>query len=162
MAIAPNQALAVQTQTSDTIQSEKSKSRRTANGTKSYCEWSASPQSRDRSSLCGGTGKWAFLGQKDSSCLREAAQGLTFVAYDRRTIPPLLKTWAEEERTLSGVVCVHKKRQFRPRISAVWFGPCPCDESLTGVAKLGRIVFLFHRRQQGVSLQNQVGRLLIL
>ena len=30
-----------------------------------------------------------FLGQDDSACLREAAaQGLTLVTYDRRTIPP--------------------------------------------------------------------------
>ena len=38
-----------------------------------------------------------LLGQEDSACLREgAAQGLTLVTYDRRTIPPFLKTWAEE------------------------------------------------------------------
>jgi hypothetical protein len=46
-----------------------------------------------------------FLGQEDSACLREAAaQGLTLVTHDRRTIPPLLKTWAEEGRTHGGVV----------------------------------------------------------
>ena len=51
-----------------------------------------------------------FLGQEDSSCLRAAAaQGLTLVTYDRRTIPPLLKTWAEEERTHGGVVFVDEK-----------------------------------------------------
>ena len=51
-----------------------------------------------------------FLGQEDSACLREAAnQGLTFVTYDRRTIPPLLKTWAEEERTHGGVIFVDEK-----------------------------------------------------
>jgi hypothetical protein len=57
--------------------------------------------------------KWEdgyFLGQEDSACLREAAtQGLTLVTYDRRTIPPLLKTWAEEERTHGGVVFVDEK-----------------------------------------------------
>ena len=37
-----------------------------------------------------------------------------------------------------------------------------CVESLTGVAKLGRMVFLFYRRQQGLSLENQFGRCLIL
>ena len=48
-----------------------------------------------------------FLGQEDSPCLREAAvQGMTLVTYDRRTIPPLLKTWADEGRTHGGVVCV--------------------------------------------------------
>ena len=51
-----------------------------------------------------------FLGQEDSACLREAAtQGLTLVTYDRRTIPPLLKTWAEEGRPHGGVVFVDEK-----------------------------------------------------
>jgi len=51
-----------------------------------------------------------FLGQEDSVCLREAAvQGLTLVTYDRRTIPPLLKTWAEEDRTHGGVIFVDEK-----------------------------------------------------
>jgi hypothetical protein len=51
-----------------------------------------------------------FLGQEGSPCLRAAAaQGLTLVTYDRRAIPPLLKTWAEEERTHGGVVFVDEK-----------------------------------------------------
>jgi hypothetical protein len=51
-----------------------------------------------------------FLGQDDHACLREAAaQGLTLVTYDRRTIPPLLKTWAEEWRTHDGVIFVDEK-----------------------------------------------------
>jgi hypothetical protein len=51
-----------------------------------------------------------FLGQDDHACLREAAiQGFTLVTYDRRTIPPLLKTWAEEERTHGGVIFVDEK-----------------------------------------------------
>ncbi len=51
-----------------------------------------------------------FLGQEDSSCLRAAAaQGLTLVTYDRRTIPPLLKTWAEEERTHGCVIFVDER-----------------------------------------------------
>ena len=52
----------------------------------------------------------AFLGQDDAVCLREsAARGLTLVTYDRRTIPPLLKTWAEEGRTHGGVIFVDEK-----------------------------------------------------
>jgi hypothetical protein len=51
-----------------------------------------------------------FLGQDNHACLREAAsQGLTLVTYDRRTIPPLLKTWAEEGRTHGGVIFVDEK-----------------------------------------------------
>src|SRR5271163_1967834 len=51
-----------------------------------------------------------FLGQQDSACLQQAAvQGLTLVTYDRRTIPPLLKAWAEEDRTQGGVIFVDEK-----------------------------------------------------
>ncbi|HUI85174.1 MAG TPA: DUF5615 family PIN-like protein [Candidatus Binatia bacterium] len=51
-----------------------------------------------------------FLGQDDAACLRAAAaQRLTLVTYDRRTIPPLLKTWAEEGRRHGGVVFVDEK-----------------------------------------------------
>jgi len=51
-----------------------------------------------------------FLGQEDSACLQEAAkQGLTLVTYDRRTIPRLLKAWAEEGRNHGGVIFVDEK-----------------------------------------------------
>jgi hypothetical protein len=52
----------------------------------------------------------SLLGQEDSACLLEAAaQRLTLVTYDCRTIPPLLKTWAEEERKHGGVIFVDEK-----------------------------------------------------
>jgi hypothetical protein len=51
-----------------------------------------------------------FLGQPDSACLLQAArQGRTLVTYDRRTIPPLLKNWGEEERKHGGVVFVDER-----------------------------------------------------
>ena len=51
-----------------------------------------------------------FLGQQDSVCLKQAAaQRLTLVTYDRRTIPPLLKTWAEEGRKHGGVIFVDER-----------------------------------------------------
>ena len=51
-----------------------------------------------------------FLGLDDSACLEKAAtQGLTLVTYDRRTIPPLLKAWAEEERRHGGVIFIDEK-----------------------------------------------------
>jgi len=51
-----------------------------------------------------------FGGKNDSICLQEAAdEGLTLVTYDRRTIPPLLKAWAEEGRVHSGVIFVDEK-----------------------------------------------------
>ena len=52
----------------------------------------------------------SFLGQEDSACLREAlVQKLTLVTYDRRTIPPLLKNWAEEGRQHGGVIFIDEK-----------------------------------------------------
>ncbi|HTQ58866.1 MAG TPA: hypothetical protein VMI32_01480 [Candidatus Solibacter sp.] len=54
--------------------------------------------------------KGEFLGQPDSVCLQQAAaQRLTLVTYDRRTIPPLLKAWAEEGREHGGVIFVDEK-----------------------------------------------------
>jgi hypothetical protein len=55
-------------------------------------------------------GRGEFLGQQDTVCLPEAAaQGLTLVTYDRRTIPPLLKVWVEEQRKHGGVIFVDEK-----------------------------------------------------
>ncbi len=51
-----------------------------------------------------------YLGADDATCLQEAAaRGLTFVTYDRRTIPPLLKQWMEEGRNHAGVIFVDAK-----------------------------------------------------
>ncbi len=68
---------------------------------------------RDRLLVVSCMAEWEdgeFLGQQDFACLQEAAaQGLTLVTYDRRTIPPLLKAWAEEEREHGGVIFVDEK-----------------------------------------------------
>lgn len=51
-----------------------------------------------------------FLGKDDFACLSRAfQQGLTLFTYDRRTIPPLLKRWAEEGRPHGGVIFVDEK-----------------------------------------------------
>jgi len=61
-----------------------------------------------------------FLGKEDSACLMEAAkQGLTLVTYDRRTVPPLLKIWAEEERRHGGVIFVDEKTISPPGIGGL-------------------------------------------
>jgi len=68
---------------------------------------------RNRSLVIHWMAEWQgsdFLGKEDSACLLEAAkQGLTLVTYDRRTIPPLLKIWAEEGRRNGGVIFVDEK-----------------------------------------------------
>lgn len=52
----------------------------------------------------------SFLDQDDASCLLEAApQRLTLVTYDRWTIPPLPKLWAEEGRKHGGIIFVDEK-----------------------------------------------------
>jgi len=52
----------------------------------------------------------SFLGQDDAACMTEAAaQELTLVTYDVRTIPPLLKDWAEAGRGHGGVIFVDYK-----------------------------------------------------
>jgi hypothetical protein len=70
-------------------------------------------QRRNRSMVIYPMVQWErgnFLGKEDSICLLEAAkQRLTLVTYDRRTIPPLLKLWAEEERSRGGVIFVDEK-----------------------------------------------------
>jgi len=70
-------------------------------------------QRRHRSLVIYSMSGWedgVFLGKDDSSCLLEASrQHLTLVTYDRRTIPILLKTWAEEGRKHAGVIFVDEK-----------------------------------------------------
>jgi hypothetical protein len=52
----------------------------------------------------------AFPGRADAECLVEAAhQDLTLVTYDRRTIPVILKAWADEGRGHGGVIFVDEK-----------------------------------------------------
>ena len=51
-----------------------------------------------------------FLGQSDDLILETAvAQRLTLVTYDCRTIPPLLKIWAESGRHHAGLILVDAK-----------------------------------------------------
>ncbi len=51
-----------------------------------------------------------FLGQPDELLLQEACrQKLTLVTYDLKTIPPLLKAWAEGGQAHGGVIFVDQK-----------------------------------------------------
>ena len=52
----------------------------------------------------------AFAGRSDAEILTAAAnERLTLVTYDRRTIPPLLRLWAEEGRSHGGVIFIDEK-----------------------------------------------------
>jgi len=74
-----------------------------------------------------------FLGQEDSACLLEAAsERLTLVTHDRRTIPPLLKTWAEAGRKHGGVIFVDEKTISPAEIGAL-------VRAFTALAKEARI-----------------------
>jgi hypothetical protein len=88
-----------------------------------------------------------LLGQNDVACLREAAErGLTLVTYDRRTIPILLKSWAEEARVHGGVIFVDEKTISPADIGGlVW----ALSRLVTETSKwtwTNRIYFLRHRR----------------
>lgn len=51
-----------------------------------------------------------LIGQDDEACIAAAASdSLTFVTYDRRTFPFLLKSWAEQGRRHAGVIFVDEK-----------------------------------------------------
>jgi hypothetical protein len=51
-----------------------------------------------------------FLGVPDDALLEEAAaQKLTLVTSDRKTIPPMLKTWAEVGHDHGGVIFVDER-----------------------------------------------------
>jgi len=62
----------------------------------------------------------AILGQPDSFCLQAAAlQNLTLVTYDCKTIPPLLKIWAEEGRSHAGIIFVDEETVAPGNIGAL-------------------------------------------
>lgn len=69
---------------------------------------------RDRKRLdVVGLAEWEngrFPGATDETILQEAAaQRVTLVTYDRRTIPPLLKAWVEAGKEHGGVIFVDEK-----------------------------------------------------
>jgi hypothetical protein len=53
--------------------------------------------------------KGILLGQDDAILREAAAHTLTVVTYDRRTIPPMLKTWAEAGLKHGGVIFIDER-----------------------------------------------------
>ena len=68
---------------------------------------------RQRNCVVWGLPEWEdgrFMGLADDLLLEEAAaQKLTLVTYDRKTIPLLLKTWAEAGHDHGGIIFVDEK-----------------------------------------------------
>ena len=86
-----------------------------------------------------------FLGQDDFACLLEAAkQGLTLVTYDRRTIPPLLKAWAEAGRVHGGVIFVDEKTIAPWEIGSLVWALADLLKKCRNWDWTDRVVFLQH------------------
>ena len=88
-----------------------------------------------------------FLGKEDSTCLLEAAkQPLTLVTYDRRTIPPLLKLWAEAERPHGGVIFVDEKTISPADIGGLVRALVPLVQEAGEIDWTSQVFFLRRRR----------------
>jgi hypothetical protein len=87
-----------------------------------------------------------FLGKEDSTCLLEAAkQGLTLVTYDRRTIPPLLKLWAEGGQSHGGVIFVDENTISPADIGSLVRALISLAEETTEMDWTNRVYFLRRR-----------------
>ena len=68
---------------------------------------------RSKTIVVHGLAEWEsgrFLGAADEVILKEAAaKKLTLVTYDRKTIPPLLKMWAETGHAHGGMIFIDEK-----------------------------------------------------
>jgi hypothetical protein len=85
-----------------------------------------------------------FLGQDDAACLERAdEQRLTLVTYDRRTIPPLLKAWAEEGREHGVVIFIDEKT----------ISPADIGGQVCALSKLIRAAAKWNRRNRVCFLQ---------
>jgi hypothetical protein len=52
-----------------------------------------------------------FLGEPDGVCIENARmEGLTFVTFDLKTIPQMLKEWETQGKSHAGVILVNRQR----------------------------------------------------
>lgn len=85
----------------------------------------------------------SFLGQEDAVCLQEAfTRQLTLVTYDRRTIPPLLRRWADESRSHAGVIFIDEKTISPADFGALVHALDQLANETSAWDWTGRIVFL--------------------
>jgi len=107
------------------VQSLKCSSCSSTSISRRRCRRSSPSQPLDYRSLPGRMGDGAYLGQPDSICLRQAAaQRLTLVTYDRRTIPPLLESLGRARPRAWRHHFVDEKT-IRPPISVALSAPWP-------------------------------------
>jgi hypothetical protein len=96
-------------------------------------------------SVCG-LAAWegaGFLGQDDAACLRRAAAlHWTLVTYDRRTIPTLLKTWAESGLHHGGVIFIDEKTIPPPDIGGLIRGLAALAREAASLDWIDRVIFL--------------------
>lgn len=84
-----------------------------------------------------------FLGAKDELILQEAhQQGLTLVTFDLRTIPPLLRAWAEQGVDHSGVILVDEKTIDQADIGALVTSLVALAKGQRNADWTNRVVFL--------------------
>jgi hypothetical protein len=85
----------------------------------------------------------AYLGAPDAEMLQAAdAHQLTLVTYDVRTIPSLLRTWAETGVRHNGVIFVNRKSIDPADIGALVRALCDLFDALGDVDWTDRVVFL--------------------
>jgi hypothetical protein len=90
--------------------------------------------------------EWAgghFLSAGDDLVLREAhQQKLTLVTFDLRTIPPLLRLWAEQGMDHSGVVLVDERTLQQDDIGGLVTALCALWRAQGDVDWTNRVVYL--------------------
>lgn len=71
-----------------------------------------------------------------------AARGLTLVTYDQRTIPPLLKNWAESGVSHGGVIFVDRRAIEPSDVGGLVRALCRLFDALGDADWLDRVVYL--------------------
>ena len=84
-----------------------------------------------------------LLSASDELVLGEAhRQGMTLVTFDLRTIPPLLRRWAEEEVDHGGVILVDQKTIRQPDVGGIAQALCALWKAHRRSDWTNRVVFL--------------------
>ena len=92
----------------------------------------------------------AYLGRSDEALLDAAARdGLVLVTYDQRTIPPLLKQWAEAGRSHGGVIFVDERTVTPSDVGGLIRGLAALHQSLGDREWRNRVAYLHSQAPTG-------------